>query len=443
MAVTAFRVGLVWLVLAITASVASAQAPADPPSLPQARALYDAGNLEDARRVLQALIDSGTKDPEVFLLAGVVDRTAGRLTDAIASLQQAQSLAPRTVRADVELATTLAWNQNLDRAITLYRQVLVEFPDNIGARNGLAFALAWQGQLDEARKMFTTMTEQDPENVSAWIGVGFVERASFDRPAAQAAYQRVLTIDPSNSEARTALAALLWDRRGESRVLPGLSTSPDTPGRGEGRLDVSYAVNRRVTLLGGYQHYAFGAATVTSGGGVLTGVRTEDSFEGGVIVRPSPRTTLAASAYTFFSDDTTRGIIWLEGVFTVNRHLSLIGNARPAISSTEPPLFAWAGGAAIAFTQNHQVTVRALVATDTELEPGLTMLANYDATFSTRLKVRLSAAQSGTDERYEFVNVGAGATYLLTPSFGVTADVGRRFQTAERSTILAGVLLRY
>ncbi len=74
--------------------------------------------------------------------------------------------------------------------------------------------------------------------------------------------------------------------------------------------------------------------------------------------------------------------------------------------------------------------------------PRLTVLANYDATFSTRLKVRLSATQSNTDERYEFVNVGAGATYLLSPSFGVTADVGRRFQTAERSTILAGVVPR-
>jgi tetratricopeptide (TPR) repeat protein len=441
--VTAFRVGLAWLVLVVTAVVASAQALADPPSLPQARALYDAGNLEDARRVLKVLIDSGTKDPEVFLLAGVVDRTEGRLTDAIASLQQAQALAPRTVRADVELATTLAWNQNLDRAIALFRQVLVEFPDNIGARNGLAFALAWQGQLTDARQMFTTMTEQDPNNVSAWIGVGFVERASLNREEARAAYQRVLTIDPANAEARTALAALLWDRRGESRVLPGFSTSPGAPEGGEGRLDVSYAVNRRITLLGGYQHYAFGAATVTSGGGVLTGVRTEDSFESGIIVRPSPRMTLAASAYTFFSDDMTRGILWLEGVFVVNRRLSLIGNARPAYSSTEPPLFAWAGGAAIAFTQSHQVTARALVASNTELEPRLTLLANYDATFSTRFKLRLSAAQSSTDERYEFVNVGAGATYLLSPSFGVTADVGRRFQTAERSTILAGVLLRY
>jgi len=441
--VTAVRVAIAMLALALSVTVAVAQSREEPPSLTQARTLYDAGNLEDARHVLQALITSGTQDPEVFLLAGVIDRTAGRLTDAIASLQQATALAPRTVRADVELATTLAWNQNLDRAIALYRQVLVEFPDNIGARNGLAFALAWQGQLDDAREMFTTMTKQDPENVSAWIGMGFVERASFHREEARAAYQRVLTIDPTNSEARTAIAALLWDRRGESRVLPGLSTSPDAPEGGEGRLDMSYAVNRRVTLLGGYQHYAFGAATVTSGGGVLTGVRTEDSFEGGVIVRPSPRMTLAASAYTFFSDDMTRGIIWLEGVYTVNRHLSLIGNARPAYSSTEQPLFAWAGGAAIAFTQSHQVTARALVATDTELEPRLTLLANYDASFSTRLKVRLAAAQSSTDERYEFVNVGAGATYLLSPSFGVTADVGRRFQTAERSTILAGILLRY
>ena len=424
-------------------SHAEAQPAADPPSLTQARALYDAGDYDRARQVLQALIASGTQDPEVFLLAGVVDRTTGRLVDAIVALQQAQTLSPATVRADVELATTLAWNQNLDQATTLYRQVLVEFPDNVGARIGLAFALAWQGQLEEARAIFTAVTEQDPRNVSAWIGVGFVERAHFRRAAATVAYQRVLEIDPGNAEARTALQALRWDRRGESHVMPGLSTSPGVSAHAEGRIDASYAAAPRLTLLGAYQSYAFGAASVTAGGGVLTGTRTEDSVEGGFVFRPSGRATLAASAYTFFSDDMTRGILWMEGVFAVTRSVSLVGNFRPAFSTEEHPMFAWAAGTTVALPRLQQLTARVLVASDTELEPLLTVLANYEVTFSRRFTMHFSAAHSSTDERYEFTNVTAGGTYLLTPSLGLTAGGGSRFGTHERSTVMAGILLRY
>jgi tetratricopeptide (TPR) repeat protein len=379
----------------------------------------------------------------VFLLAGVVDRTAGRLADAIVALQQAQGLAPSTVRVDVELATTLAWNRNLDRAIDLFRQVLIEFPDDPGARNGLAFALAWQGQLEEARGMFNTMTEQDPQNVSAWLGLGFVERAYFHRPEAEAAYRRVLEIDPGNAEAREALEILLWERPGESRLLPGLSTSPGAATQGEARIDAVYSASPKLTILGGYQRYAFGAASVTSGGGVLTGTRTEDSLEGGVIFRPSGRTTLAASVYTFFSDDMTRAIVWVEGVYAVTRSVSLLGNVRPAFSSGLPQLFAWAAGATVSLASQQQVTARALVASDTELEPRLTVLASYDATLARRLRARVSVAHSSTDERYEFTSVAAGATYLLSPSFGLSVDAGRRFTTAQRSTLLAGILLRY
>ena len=279
---------------------------------------------------------------------------------------------PGTVRADVELATTLAWNQNLNQATALFRQVLVEFPDNVGARIGLAFALAWQGQLDEARAIFSAMTEKDPGNISAWIGMGFVERAQFRRAAAAVAYQRVLEIDPRNAEALTALRALRWDRRGESRVMPGLSSAPDAPTSGQGRIDVSYSVNPRLTLLSGYQHYAFGAAAVTAGTGVLTGTRREDSVEAGFIFRPSSRTTVATSAYTFFGEGMTRGTLWVEGVFAVAHGVSLVANFRPAFSTDEHPLLAWAAGASVALPGQQQLTARALFASDTELEPLLT-----------------------------------------------------------------------
>ena len=124
----------VFVALVLCASTVAAQ---EPPSLERARALYDAGDLDRARQVLEELVRAGTKDPAVFLLLGVVERSAGRLGSAIASLEKARTIAPDAAAIGVELATTLAWNQNLDRAIALFREVLATDSGNVGAQTGL------------------------------------------------------------------------------------------------------------------------------------------------------------------------------------------------------------------------------------------------------------------------------------------------------------------
>jgi hypothetical protein len=343
----------------------------------------------------------------------------------------------------VELATTLAWNRNLDKAIVLFREVLARAPDAVGARGGLAFALAWQGKLDEARGIFVAITNDDPKNVSGWTGLAFVERASLRTTESTAAYRRVLDLDPGNAEATTALEAIRWDRRGQARVLAGFSSNPGVPDRGEARVDFIYAVDPRVTMTGGYQRYAFGAISPLTGGGSRFDTRREDSLEVGIVYRPSYRTALAASLYTFVGEDLARGIVWVEGAFALTSRISLIGDLRPAFSAHDPSwLWAAAAGVAIALPLHQQVTTRVLVAADTVYEPRLTLLVNYDAVLSRRLTGRLAAAHSSTDDRFEFTSVSAGAIYLLKPSFGVSADATRRIGTAERSTLLVGVVVR-
>lgn len=434
---------LVMLVMLLNGTRAVAQSLPEP-TLEQARTLYDAKKLDEARIVLERLKQSGSRDPEVFLLAGVVDRTAGRLGPAIESLEQGLALAPDSRRMRLELATTLAWNRELDRAIALFRQVLSAYPEDVGALSGLGFALAWQGRLDEARAIFTPMTDDAAAGVVAWNGLGFVERASFDTAAAEAAYRRALAIDPDNADALAALEALPWDWRGDSRVYGGVSDNPGASTRGEARLQTMRLMNPRVTLSGGYQHYAFGATTVGTGGGVLVGTRAEDALEAGVIVRPSSRTLVATSVTTIFNEDSTRGIVWVEGAFTVLPRVTLTANVRPAFSTVEPgQLWAWALGGSVAIARQHRVSGRALVGTDTEYEPRLTALVNYEAVLSRRLTTSVGVEWSRSDPRYEFTAVYVRGSYMFTPRFGLAADASRRTGTAERSTLLAGIILRY
>lgn len=428
------------VVLVFCASAALAQ----PPALERARVAYAAGNLDEARRVLEEAVRQGTQDPGVFLLLGIIERTADRLESAITALQRAQALAPEATPIGVELGVTLARHGDLDQAIGLFRKLLAADPENPGALSGLGFALAWRGRLDEARSIFTTMAAENPDSVAAWTGVGVVERAAFRRKEAEAAYRRVLAIEPGNTEAAEVLAAVRWEGRADVRVLGGVSSEPDTSGRLEARVDMRYAIDQRSMLFAGYQRYGYGAASPITGGGVLVSTRTEDSLEGGMVFRPTSRTAVAASLYTFFSGDVSRAIMWLEAVQALSSRVSVIGNFRPAYSTQEPEwLMAGAVGATVRLARRQQLTGRLLIAGDTDWEPRLTLMADYAAPVTRRLEFRLSAAHSGSDEQYNFTSVNAAATYMLSPSVGLSAEAGHRFETAERSTLMVGLLLRH
>lgn|GEM_PF-4833270 len=429
--------------LALALAVAVPGAAQDSPSLERARGLYDTGRLGEARAELQTLVRAGSRDPGVYLLLGVVERSDGRFGSAITWLRQAQRFDPVAVPIRVELATTLAWNRELGRAVDLYREVLREDPGNPGARIGLAFALAWLGRPGEARGLFRELTEEDPANVSAWLGLGTVERAAFRGAEAAEAYRRVLALDPGSLEAREALEELRWDRRTQVRVLAGGTTLSGSSGGAEIRAEAAYAVSARLTASGALQRYAFGAVSPVTGGSALNGTRTEYSVEAGVVYRPSDRATLAANLYAFSSEDAGRALLWLEGVTRVARRVSVVAGLRPTVSSVEPrSLLGGMAGATVSLSPSHEVGARALIGGNPEYEPRVTLLAHYDAAFSRQLLLRAGGAHAGGD-RFGFTRVSAGATYLATPSVGVSTDLSRRSGTAERTTLVAGLVFRF
>jgi hypothetical protein len=218
---------------------------------------------------------------------------------------------------------------------------------------------------------------------------------------------------------------------------------PDGAWEPEARIDVTYALGPGVTIGGGYQRYAFGAVLPIGGNEPAEETRSEDSLEASVTLRPSRRITIGNSFYSFFSDDTKRGMLWEEGVFAVTSRISLIGDFRPVFSSSEPHwLFAGAAGTTVSLTNAHRISVRALIAADTTYEPRLTLLADYGAAFSRRFQMLISVANSNTDERFAFTSVAVTASWLMAPSVGLAVIANHRTKTFERSEILFGVTVR-
>lgn len=412
------------------------------PTLEEARALYDAGDLNAARDALTAMVAGGSRDPDVYLLLGVVERSRGSYGSAIRSLQMARSIDPAASAVSLELATTLAWNEELVMAEELYRQILQTEPNSTDARMGLAFALAWQGKLAEAEELFRAITVQDPQNPSAWTGIGFVERARFNRDAATAAYSRVLELDPGNAEAIAAIEGLRWDRRTELRGSAGVTRLADGADGTEGRVGVIHSASSNLTLIGGVQRYVFGAADPLSGIGAGTG-EEEWGVEGGAVYRPSSRTAIALTVNTFIGENANRGIFSIEGVRAVSPRVSLLAGLRPVVSSVDPKAtLSGTIGGTVALHPAHHLTARALIAGNTTFEPRVTALLNYGASPTSRLLLQASLAHA-EDDRFGFTSYSAGLTLLLSPGFGISIDGNHRSGFAERSTLLGGLVVRF
>lgn len=79
-------------------------------------------------------------------------------------------------------------------------------PGDIDARLELGVAYFNQRQTDRAHEQWLAVTELAPDNATAWYNLGFyyLTIVPADMPAAQAAWQRVIEIDPDSDMARTA-----------------------------------------------------------------------------------------------------------------------------------------------------------------------------------------------------------------------------------------------
>ena len=91
----------------IVRTVAEVAPPAPLPSLTEARALADRGELAEAARIARAYVERNDSDPEAYHLLGLVHDAEGRFAEAEADYRRAVYLAPRHASALSHLALLL------------------------------------------------------------------------------------------------------------------------------------------------------------------------------------------------------------------------------------------------------------------------------------------------------------------------------------------------
>jgi tetratricopeptide (TPR) repeat protein len=193
-----------------------------------AEVIFAKGDPESAFRTLEEGL-SFAPNYSQRLRGASLYRQAGRLDEALATLEGAVRLEPGQAEAYYQQGEILLLQGKADEAVARYRQALERDPASAFTENGLGSALASQGNPEDAGTHFRRALELKPDYAEAHNNLGLALRrtGSFDEalmefreasrlkpgwPVPLAAQARILATHPDPSRRNPEEAVRLADR---------------------------------------------------------------------------------------------------------------------------------------------------------------------------------------------------------------------------------------
>lgn len=139
---------------------------------------------------------------------GVAQVRSGQYAVAAATLRAVLEDDPGNREARLWLARALGFASDFAAAEAEYRTVLTAAPDDVEARLGLADVVAWQEGYVESEALLAELAGERPGDPEVWWRRGRVAEWSGRTEEARAHYERALSLDPDNQEARRGLDRL-------------------------------------------------------------------------------------------------------------------------------------------------------------------------------------------------------------------------------------------
>jgi tetratricopeptide (TPR) repeat protein len=147
--------------------------------------------------------------PGAMLARGDALQAIGKPEQAIEAYKRASTLAPTSALPHALRAQTFEHMKRPAEAEQAYREGLKLDPDNTHLANNLAFLLASQKvRLDDALILVQRAVAKEPGRAAYLDTLGSVQLARGDMTAARRAFERALSIEPTNAGVREHLAAL-------------------------------------------------------------------------------------------------------------------------------------------------------------------------------------------------------------------------------------------
>ena len=159
-----------------------------------ARAALEEGRVDAAEEHVRSALGQGDRQPATLLLLADVERTAGKLDQALRTVQEAEQRAAelgvgRLQGADYLRGDLLARLDRPEEAAAAYRREIAAFPRHLQAYANLAVILIIQGRSAEAHELLEQMARSNPHRGAFLLAAKTLE-AFEDRQGAARWRQR-------------------------------------------------------------------------------------------------------------------------------------------------------------------------------------------------------------------------------------------------------------
>jgi tetratricopeptide (TPR) repeat protein len=166
-------------------------------SFDQAKQAFESGDLDKARREIEAALARSDKEARYWTLLGRVEIEASRLERAIEALNKAVECDPSLAEPQYYLGIVhQRWGQS-DKAIAAYLKAAELDSSRIAYVLAAAELMVAERKLDEARELLLPKLSYFEHNAAFHELIGDISTLKQDDTAAARSYERALAIDPN------------------------------------------------------------------------------------------------------------------------------------------------------------------------------------------------------------------------------------------------------
>ncbi len=195
--------------------------------------LHRSGQLEEARRLYQQVLEREPNHPDALNLLGMVARQTGQFEQAADYLRRAIAADASQAAYYANLGEALRGLGQVEQAIGQYRRALELAPQAAVAHLQLATLLEQAQQPDDAIAGYERALQLEPQRVETWIRLGSLRRQRGDLGGAEACLRQAITLQPAAALAHFELGNVFQIRRQWLKAIEcyqqALQAQPDYP----------------------------------------------------------------------------------------------------------------------------------------------------------------------------------------------------------------------
>jgi tetratricopeptide (TPR) repeat protein len=195
------------------ASIATAADTRSSADLKKAADLFPAGKSEEARSILDKVIEADPKNAKAYGLRGVANRNLGDPDTAMADFDKAIELNPKLAQPYVDRAALWADQKDIVRIKADIDQAIKVDPKYAPAYSSRGVVRRIEGKLKDALDDQNKAIQLDPKFARAYVNRSELELMQKDASGAEADAKKAVDLSPANAATYVQRAKVAWDAR--------------------------------------------------------------------------------------------------------------------------------------------------------------------------------------------------------------------------------------